>query len=665
MKDKKKTIVFRYRPLGGGTTLLNEKGIPIPWELVEKGCLTAAFEYQISCGNGERMVLGIDDYLEIEDISGPVRLDALRLLVRLFSHEDRVLEIGSAGGYSGYVLSRLVKETIGLEWLEKWVLYAAKRYRSPSLSFFALDSWTEPLSLLPILDKGVDRVLLWSPLGRGVDEKKLTAFLERISSETGTLPLFWSERLSPGYDDTASAGLLAKMKGMLDRLKIDLWQCATAGRDLCIWPKSWEKETGTERVVKPPGEGFDWLLKRSGDTLILGPGLPETWLYEGLLRNQNRIYGRWTEGEETMPPSSGTIGLLPGSRGPVSGSGWDLVWGESKGDAPLAEVGPGALWRYACGESEQNRLRQQLSLDLKSGRSVEGLFCRQSLEMLVRLDLKEKLPLYPLFDASAADLQWYDAADYLDWTKKKAMLALTPEVWQQWEQALSDQSHRGLLILVGFSSCHLDLINAMALQGWRIALGANRPMDQVPLQSFEEFRLQLEQRGIQSEALWMGHLPPDPAYIKNIYSRFGRLLISTRSIFPSWDVKRVRFCLTFQPGDDIQQRLMNAYHQMAGIDDLDDFLMLYRWASSLEKAGQRQAAKLIFSRLMRARISESLDPVRRLAGVHFHLGRIAETESDFYTACRHYLQSVKLEPDFIQASERLFHLNHADVSKTV
>jgi hypothetical protein len=308
-------------------------------------------------------------------------------------------------------------------------------------------------------------------------------------------------------------------------------------------------------------------------------------------------------------------------------------------------------------------LRGCLAGDLKAGRSVEGCFDAKRQEMLVRVDLSERLPLYPLFDAAARMPDWSEVAAYLVWTRKKSMVTLNPEQWASWRQPLSDQAHRGLLILVGFNRAHLDQIAAMSRDGWRIALGANRPMDQVPLQSFEEFRLLLEGNGVQIEALWMGSLPPDPAYIKNIYSRFGRLLISTRSIFPSWDVKRVRFCVSLGAGDDVQQRLLGAYFQMAGLDVLEDFLMLYRWASALEKSGHRQAAKLIFSRLLRARVAAELEPPRRLAGVHFHLGRIAEAESDFYSACRHYLRCRTLQPDFTQAAERLYHLNHADTPK--
>ena len=618
---------------------------PIRYMSLSDGDIIATFP------DGERYRLVLEPGVRLADVSGPHHLNTLRRLNTLLDGRDRVLIIGSADGFPGFVLSHQVREVTGVDWQEEWIRYASRRYRTTNLRFECRpvldDQWIAG-EFSPV---AFDKIVVFNLLDRVKDIDRVERLLRNILGVMDGLPLLWSETLP---DDEFTAERRRKlMADCLARLSRREFVMARADRELTAWPGDWPSLFELEPVsFDKQIELLEQVLNRVDGPLVFGTGIPEYWPGDFFLLDQEKVYGILrTEAKEALPLFQGQTTarfdwekceVLHGIEGPDT--------------APLTRVeekNPRAHWWYAEGKNHRERLREKIRPELKNGYCAEGYELTDGRGMLVRIDRRERLPLYPLFDTTESLPKWSELSAYLDWTKKKSLITLNRKTWQKYRFEFQNQPHRGLLILKDFDETDIDTILEMNRQGWRIGLGANRPIDQVPLQSFEKFRLSLERNGITMEALWMGDMPPDPAYLHNIYSRFGRLLISTRSIQKSWDSKKVRFCLTIRSGDDSHARVQQAYDQMAGIDPLTDYLMLYRWASALEKAGLFQAARVLFTSLAGSRVPEELEPVRRRAGVFYHLGRIAEAVSAMDIAIRCYSRCLALDPGFHEAALRL------------
>ncbi len=607
--------------------------------------------------DGERIRLVGADGLKIADLTGPIHADALRRVRSLLGDRERLLVLGCGDGFTSHYLAHMCAEVKAMDWREDWVRYAARRYRCENLKYATIPLTTDAAESVPFCSGAIDKLVLFDALARGLAVEQLLGWLRTVACQLGDLPLFWSETLPA--DEADGQRISASMSDCLQNLQQQGFQLIRQGAELCAWPQAWPVRYDIDNGdFKVHSDLLTRLLARSDRPLVFGPGLPQSWPYDFFLIDNQRQYGRWFDKERKVRPlfcGLDVKGLALSHceflRGLDDSAGTDDDFEEGKK--------PAAVWRYVQNEEYRSILRQLIRFDLKKGYCIEGYDPLDGRAMLIRTDLQDRLPLYPLFDTLPDKPDWSELTNFLEWTKKKALLTVTPRFWREWAERLNSQPHRGLLILVDFSEADLDEILAMARQGWRIGLGACRPIDQVPLQSFEKFRLLLEHSGIVMEALWMGQRPPDPAYINNIYSRFGRLLLSTRGLIKSWDSKKVRFCLTLKAGQDSQTLLQQAYCQMAGLDELQDYLMLYRWASALENAGQIQAAKSLFGTLERARVPQELEPERRKAGVLYHLGRIAEAESDIPLAMRYYSRCLDLDSEFKEAGLRLDYVSRA------
>jgi len=612
---------------------------------------------QVTYPDGQRIKLFLDSVMQIADISGPRRILSLRQLCSLLNESDCVLELGCGDGFSSHFLSHQVRSVMALDWQKEWIHYAARRYHHQNLQFISLPVMTDPLQLKEHTSGKFDKVALFNPLTRGLEVGSISELFQFIEAEWGKLPLFWSEQLPLKKDE--SDHFFDLMAECLGKARINDFMILKSGNELMTWPKDWTSRYPLDfGSVNTHMDLVMRILDRLDAPLVFGPGIPDSWPIDFFLLDYKRIYGRWCPGETVAVP----LFKRDIKAEPVPLGTSEMIYGFSEEENAVIGFGeahgPSALWYYGNGKDHLDKLKERLLSDLKKGHCVEGYAQNDGPEMLVRVNRRERLPLYPLFDTTLLLPKAAEITSYLEWTKKKAQLTVTPQAWTDFGSLMNGQDHRGLLILVNFCESDLKTIMAMASAGWRIGLGANQPIDQVPLQSFEKFRLLLEYNGVDTEALWMGVMPPDPAYIKNIYSRFGRLLISTRCIQKSWDSKRIRFCLTLGAGDDLQLLVRQAYYKMAGLEELDDYLMLYAWASVLEKAGQRQAAKLLFTTLSNSRVPSELEPKKRQAGVYYHLGRIAEAESDLPLAVRYYKHCLSLESTYLEASERLACLNH-------
>lgn len=610
-------------------------------------------EILASFPDGERFRLPLETGLDCADIGGPHHIMSLRKLSSMIGPRARLLELGSGDGFSGFFLAHLVGELTSQDWRGQWQRYASKRYRRSNLKFISGPLEIGVQSAFGDLVDNADKVLLMNPLVRGIEKKRLSQILDLIEDHSAHgLPLFWSEELKAG--DQKGLSLLAEeMRDCLGAKRMEGFCLLIAEREVMLWPSNWTGQCQADNHSPLLGSDLmERILERSGDCLVFGPGIPQSWIRDFLLAGCERRYG--VLGFEPL-----RVDALFDPKEPLSMSlqACDLFCSPSDlaGLSPLIDQDKAfrSLWLFAGDTGWREGLREQIRFHLKKGQSIEGYALTDERGILLRIDPHDRLPLFPLLDTTQAIPDWTSISEYLQWTKRKAMMTMTPRLWSLLGGELEKQPHRGLMLLVGFSQDHLDLIRSLWLSGWRIGLGANQPIDQVPLQSFEKFRLQLESQGIQTEALWMGERPPDPAYMRNIHSRFGRLLISTHSIQKSWDSKKVRFCLTMKSGDRIQDLIHQAYSQMAGLDELEDFQMLYDWASALERAGFRQAAKSIFTSLSRSRVPEVLNPARQMAGVYLHLGQIAEAESDLIRAARYYQFSLQQVPGFPDAEDKL------------
>lgn len=602
--------------------------------------------------DGERIRLFLEEGTSIADLGGSRHLAALRRMIASLEERERMLVIGSGDGFTGYVLSRLAREVTGFDWEEDWTRYASRRYMADGLRFFfrSLREEEGKPGLGP--PEEFHRIALFNLLERLGDVDQVEGLLRGNLAGLENLPLCWSEEL-PGEEWLRAETRKKHMVGCLERLGRGNCAIHQVGRELIAlsgeWPCRYDLDPASFEVQMGMTEQ---VLNRVDGPLLFGPGIPESWPGDFFLMDQERDYLVLRGDKREATP------LFHGQRlSRVDYGSCELFQGidepEPENDLALVEIDPRALWWVSRGEGHRERLRERIRPELRNGFCADGFELSDRRGMLVRIDRRQRLPLYPLFDTTETMPRWSELSAYLEWTRKKALITLNRTGWEKNRRQFQGQPHRGLLILKDFDESDIGTIMNMHEQGWRIGLGANRPMDQVPLQSFEKFRLLLERNGVNMEALWMGDSPPDPAYLHNICSRFGRLLISTGSIQRSWDSKKVRFCLTIRAGDDCHSRVQQAYGQMAGIDPLGDYLMLYRWASALERDGLFQAARTLFATLEGARVPPGLDPVRHQAGVLYHLGKIAEAESALETAVRYYTRCLALEPGFSESTQRL------------